>query len=366
MVFVFKTQPVMVFDPFEEGWSYRKQVVIDHNKVAGDLVDFPVLINVVDVDLRDKAQFYGDDILFMDDVGVASRLFHEIELFDGSSGKLIAWVNVSNLSSSSDATLYMYYGNSNSVNQEYPEMVWEPNFVMVQHFDETSGNLKDSTFNHNGGSPNGGVAQDAVGKIDNAYSFDGVNDYVDLGNPTSLNPQDEITVEAWYKTVSFHGTGNNAIVDKGYYSHSYPYYQYHLGVTGDQYHEPPSYAYAAFSFSVAAGGSQNGIGTNNGIWTPGNWYYLVGTYNGSNVSLYISLENAMKLIGSMSLSGTIQDYGKNVFIAKFSNWNIFTPGTIDEVRISNIARTQEWISTGYNNQNDPLSFVSFGSEESPP
>ena len=84
------------------------------------------------------------------------------------------------------------------------------------------------------------------------------------------------------------------------------------------------------------------------------------------MSLYVSLENSMKLIGSMSLSGTIQDYGKNVYIGKYNNLNSFTPGSIDELRISNVARTQEWISTEYNNQNNPLSFLSFGPEESSP
>jgi hypothetical protein len=36
---------------------------------------------------------------------------------------------------------------------------------------------------------------------------------------------------------------------------------------------------------------------------------------------------------------------------------------IDEVRISNIARTSDWIYTEFNNQNDPSSFLSFGPEE---
>jgi hypothetical protein len=41
-------------------------------------------------------------------------------------------------------------------------------------------------------------------------------------------------------------------------------------------------------------------------------------------------------------------------------------GWIDEVRISKINQSQQWISTEYNNQNDPYSFVSIGPEESSP
>ena len=35
--------------------------------------------------------------------------------------------------------------------------------------------------------------------------------------------------------------------------------------------------------------------------------------------------------------------------------NYYLDGIIDEIRISNIKRNTAWISTSYNNQNDPLS-----------
>jgi len=51
--------------------------------VYRDLTDFPVLISVVDQGLRDHAQDDGDDIIFMDNDGIANQLGHEIEYFDG-------------------------------------------------------------------------------------------------------------------------------------------------------------------------------------------------------------------------------------------------------------------------------------------
>ena len=41
-------------------------------------------------------------------------------------------------------------------------------------------------------------------------------------------------------------------------------------------------------------------------------------------------------------------------------------GYLDEVRVSDKKRSEEWISTQYNNQNDPSSFFSIGPEESAP
>ena len=84
----------MVFNPFDEGWSFRKKITIDHDLVEGNLSDFPVLVSVVDSDLKNKAQVDGDDLLFMDGSGVANKLFHEIEYYNEDSGELIAWVKL--------------------------------------------------------------------------------------------------------------------------------------------------------------------------------------------------------------------------------------------------------------------------------
>ena len=40
-------------------------------------------------------------------------------------------------------------------------------------------------------------------------------------------------------------------------------------------------------------------------------------------------------------------------IAQHQPWTTFFNGTLDELRISNILRSSNWISTEYNNQNNP-------------
>jgi hypothetical protein len=95
---------------WHKGWEYRKKITIDHSKVVNNLVNFPVLISLdSDYNLAQKAQDNGNDIVFIDASG--AKLNHEIELFNGSTGELISWVNVTKLSSTEDTILYMYYGN---------------------------------------------------------------------------------------------------------------------------------------------------------------------------------------------------------------------------------------------------------------
>ena len=204
--------------------------------------------------------------------------------------------------------------------------------VLILHFDEGSGTIaKDASGHGNDGTIHG--ATWTTGISGKALRFDGVDDYVKITNHPSLNPRTAITISAWYRPVSFKGTGNDPIVDKGYYSHDPPYYQYHLGVTGDGYNHRG--ARAAFGFSVAVEGESKGAGTDYNFWIPGTWYHLVGTYDGEMIRFYVN----GKLISAKQSQGEMRDYGKDVYIATFSNLvsTYHLPGTIDEVRIYNRA-----------------------------
>ncbi len=134
---------------YNTSYPYRKELTIDHTKVDDYLTNFPVLIDITDTDLASKAQSNGNDIIFTDMSN--NKLNHEIEYYN--SGHLIAWVNVTSLSSTVDTILYMYYGNQTIGNQENPAGVWDENYMMVQHLNETSGTHYDSTINDNDGTP---------------------------------------------------------------------------------------------------------------------------------------------------------------------------------------------------------------------
>jgi len=126
--------PAFGADWWDTNWIYRKRITIDHARVLTDLTDFPIIVNFTDPDLAQKAQVDGDDIVFTDQAG--TKLHHEIECFNSTSGHLTAWVDIPSLSSTIDTEIYIYYGNSNSGSQQNGEGVWDSNFMMVQHFNE--------------------------------------------------------------------------------------------------------------------------------------------------------------------------------------------------------------------------------------
>jgi len=163
LLLVVSTLPVASAD-----WQYQKLIEIDHNKVAADLADFPVLINLAsDSDLAAHAQDDGDDIVFTNSANTV-KFDHEIEYFNGTTGELVAWVRIPSLSSTTNTTIVMRYGNLGCGSQENATGVWDDNYRLVQHLEETSGTHYDSTQYGNDGTKSGEVTQDATGMIDGA------------------------------------------------------------------------------------------------------------------------------------------------------------------------------------------------------
>ena len=190
----FKTMKEPITDPFGQGWSYRKQITINHTLVAGNLTGFPIMINITgDSDLSSHIQPDGDDIIFMDGPGVANQLPHEIEYLNSTTGDLVVWVNISALSSTHDTILYLYYGNTNAENYQNITGTWDQDYRGVWHLDETSGTIYDSSSYGNHGTAYG-VEQDTTGLIDGADYFQRVSntagDYISCPKYSEFKPNE--------------------------------------------------------------------------------------------------------------------------------------------------------------------------------
>jgi len=101
--------------PNDTDFTYYKVITINHEEVSGsgNHIDFPVLISLLDSDLHNDTQLNGNDIAFSNGT---DWLDHEIELFNrnynGTHAQLIVWVRIPLLSTSTNTSIYMYYGNS--------------------------------------------------------------------------------------------------------------------------------------------------------------------------------------------------------------------------------------------------------------
>lgn len=198
-------------------WQYARRIWFNNAACTEDLINFPVMINLT----RAGDVFWNyvgqtpKDLRFMDSDGLTD-LYFEVEYWNYSERKAIVWVKVPKIDAGSTSDyIYVYYGNPSPPESPYLNSpnVWDSGFKMVQHLEETSGTVYDSTANHNDGTCVG-AAQDAAGKVDGADQFDGVDDYIWMPHSDSLNlGTGDFTISVWVKYPSTNGDAD--ILRKG-------------------------------------------------------------------------------------------------------------------------------------------------------
>ena len=184
-------------------WSFQKTLTINHAKVGGDVTNFPVLVKIADTALMAAAEgghvqhAQGYDLKFTLPDG--TPLSHEVERYAGNTGTLVAWVKLPLVTAATDTEFLMHYGDAATVAPTaMPADVWDSNYAMVQHFDELTGDLLDSTVAANNGANNGARHQ-YLGRTASAYMFDGVSNHVTMANSAALSPvTHDLTVEGWF------------------------------------------------------------------------------------------------------------------------------------------------------------------------
>ncbi|MBU1940728.1 MAG: DUF2341 domain-containing protein [Candidatus Thermoplasmatota archaeon] len=362
--FGFQTEPLMHFDPFTEGWQFRKNITINQSKIAGDLNEFPVMVSIIDPDLIDTVQSDGDDILFMDDAGVAQRLWHEIEQYNPASGTLVCWINIPEITTTATNTFYVYYGNPTADSQQYPEQVWNDHYMGVWHLHTSpSMTIYDSTKNNNDGTSGGGMSTNnlVLGKTGIATDFDGINDYIKISDSSSLKPQD-ITLSAWYKPY---------IISAGGYLVSKSSFDYWGNSDGHTY---------GFNTgnNIAAVFEKN---TNEQVDIAGNyipsqnqWQHLTLGYNETSATGNLYVNGVLNGFINPCHSTVLWYYKPWDFLIGASKQGTgsgktpthFQNCALDEIRVLDTALSGKWIQTEYFNQQDPQNFYTIGLEESTP
>ncbi len=333
---------------WDDSWSYRKAIVINHSYVTGDLENFPVLISLTDTSLGSHAQVDGDDIIFISDNG--QKFSHEIEAFATSTGVLVAWVKVPQLSSTVDTPIYMYYGNAGAGNQEDVANVWDENYKGVWHLrDSSTASTSESTGRAVPLQVMTGNESTGTGKDDGAMLVNANGEGMYYDGDYHINSQGSIGF--WYKETVNCTTYNN------FFSDNDDGYQFSLmrnadGGAGDQhliFYVNGDAAYFDTAPNVFNGG----------------WHYINVTWDDAANQRKIFVDGSQQDSDTSSFSLGTQ--GEILLIGQGDDW-WWTPidGYLDEFRISSEARSNEWFAAEYANQNDPSHFFSIQSEETGP
>ena len=254
----------------------------------------------------------------------------------------------------------MYYGNPDCSSQQNVHGTWDSNYAGVWHMDDmTTSTIEDSTSNNIIGAKkdvNEPVA--STGKIARSQDFDGrvaCDDYIDLGHPSALDCTGYITVEMVVNLDSLPG-GPPYVSEYCHLVRKDRCYTFYLIDQG------------ALRFYYWPSGGTRYWGESSFTLSTSTWYHVAATFtsNGNQVELF---RNGVKNMPTESTQGEAQDNTFDMMVggreeAGHGGWTI--DGRIDEFRISNIVRSDGWISTGYNNQINPETFTTFGEQESVP
>jgi len=211
-------------------------------------------------------------------------------------------------------------GIENGLNER---LVSDEHTVGLWHFDEGSGNnaLDVSEYQNHGELINMDEEAWVQGKSETGLDFNGIDSYVDCGNDASLNITNSITVESWIYLRS--NSGMNRILSK------HDGYGYGLGIQNGE-----------ISFVLLGLWSETSTTAN---IMENNWYHIAVTYNRQIVKLYM---NGV-VIHESNRNDEIPSSLANLNIGRTENVGQYFDGIIDEVRISNIARTNEEIRRNY-------------------
>ncbi len=338
--------------------KYRS-ITIQSSQVLTDLTDFPVMVELTGSEFQaiedDVTDAEGDDIIFRESSPNGDQLSHEIEVYDTTNDKLVAWVKVPSVAGSSNTTFYMVYGNACiTTSSEDAAGVWSA-YEAVYHNHQ---GVADSTGNGHDGSDNG--TADISGQIANARDFEaGDSDYIGVADSNQINLM-TVTLRSyslWFQAESMPALDSKYVLfEEGGGSHGFNIY-----LDDD-----------AGTTTLQCGQWNNSVGAwlNTSFSDTTGLHHLAFLFDSSGTQKLIldGTEVTGAYVNSIpSHSGDINigrsDGSSDYHDGGNQSANFNFDGIIDEFRISNSYIDPNWIKTEFNNQSSPSTFYTLGAEQ---
>lgn len=327
------------------GWT-GSQLTIDATKVSGtaDLLNFPVLVSDVSLgstglgtSIWSLTQSDGADIRFSTDSVGTNPLDYELVNWATATQQGEVWVKLGTVHATANTSFYIWYNNGTATTTSNGTAVWSNGFQAVYHLNNGGGSALDSTYNNYTVTAGTSVPTQADGQVGSAVDFEASNSQfmsiADASSPNLEISQDQ-TWFAWIKPEVMPQNGKR--------------------VMGKRLNGKKSILFSASAPRYElAGLTTNEAVTSTESLSAGNWYNIVGVYNSteSKIKVYVN-----KIKTEVTASGSATDTNDIFSIAAEGSNGQYFDGIIDEVYITNDAKTDGWIETYYNNTYDPYTF----------
>ena len=370
-----------VFFATQNDWSsYSHRFTVSFDGYAGEttLTDFPVLVRVAEYDeasgtgiqgfhYSDCALVGGGDIRFADANG--QMLAHEIDTWD-ANGESLVWVKVPTLSSTT--TITAYYGWNLAPIPSSPESVWANGYVGVWHMDEGTRMQSDSTASGKTMEGYSTYAENmvygvdgAVGKaVEQAMPLDADGKYrggfkaSDSGG--LYNGTKTLTVEAWAchrdivndKYIVRNKTGSTL------YSAQLTY------KSNDPDNTKLNYSIALTNLAAGTGTVYSGLTysmpTNEVVGAWRHYALVIDNATLHSVEAYQNGVSKKSQVISDADEALVGGSGFLTFGNTDNGGSQAFPGSIDEMRVSNVARSADWIKATHDTIKNNATFTTYG------
>lgn len=336
-------------------WTHSLRVTFSGYDRPETLTNFPALVllgNNIEgfaySQFADAAR--GGDLRFLDG-DLARELSYEIDEWD-PSGLSLVWVKVPEIAGPKNS-IWAYWGNPAATNPPPCTTngdTWSADYGAVWHLAEGSGAVRDSGSGRNSGAALKGLAQGAPGIVGHAARFDGVDDCIQVPSAPGLQVSKAISLSAWFQSDAW--PAEHVLVRK---ENDYRLYDRDLG-TGGPY---------AMTLKLKGAGDDE-IGYPIANYVTGRWYYVTATYDRDQAGDNLRIYTDGRLAASKTSPMTINITGDPLFIGSKLGTGYFFDGTIDEVRMSRVARSSNWVWACWMNQASNSAFAGYAMVEPPP
>lgn len=346
------------------GYGYGRAFRIQGAQIAGNapLTNFPVLISLTHANLRTTANggrmqsATANDIVFTL-ADCSTVLPHQLERYVASTGELITWVRVPQLTPGQDLTILMFYGRANVTVSPSTSAVWDADYLGVWHF---NGNVNDATSNSRN-LTDASTATHASSRIGEGRDLNNSSDILSNNAGRHLRMPDNILNNA--SNFSFEGwmyldrsdTNWERIFDFGPSTNVNFFFTPSHG-TGDP-------AETRSRITTSGNANEQGPVIANSATQAGAWVHWAVTYDAGAQLMRVFRNGAA--YGSASVSIPLSAMGNNgphYFGRSKYSADHYIDAKFDEFRISRTARSPEYLLTTYRNQNAPSSFYTASNE----
>ena len=305
-------------------WTKSMNLVFAGYTGTEALTEFPVLVVMTPERVNNYAGFNADgsDLRFKS--GNLS-LPYEVEKWN-PAGTSYIWVKVPSIAADTDA-ITMVWGNTNSVLAQGGEAVFNADYLGVWHLNATTA---EGLYYNSTGRGSDGVnfgATPVNGLIGGALSFDGTSNYVDTNNTTDIQKFTIMTIVN-SPAAPADGAASGPV-------HREQNYQIN-------WNHGEAFRAAVGVNATGAGGWQ---AAKLGTLEANTWYCLSGTYNWDSVGGSLkAFRDGVLITENTAAMGAPATETNSLKFARHAAAAQFFGGTIDEVQVLSVAKSNDWVA----------------------